>query len=965
MRRMLGFVLAVLSIASCELHVEEPVPAGPQGESVVHVRFSPELSDQTRSSISPDESLIYDLNVYAFRNGVLVDEVYSTSLDNVVMELPIGYSYDIYAVANMGRCPSDAIEERFVEEFEYSIGDLSEINERIPMSCVCRNVNVGQGTKEVRLLMERAVAKVVLSVDKASILKGLQVKSVRLCQSSSVVYPFKWDGQGGSRAESADEVISGDFATEVDLNSLNSGESVVFYALENCQGILLPDNTDPLEKVPYRIGDKETLCTYLEVCAAFGSEGILDGNVNYRIYLGLDSTSSFDVPGNSSINVSLMLTDDGLRDISWKVDADVSVREGYVYGYVSEGMHGMTDLYVGEKVLYELELADDLLEYIKGDLFGCRLEFLENGEVSDGISVNHISADGGILQAELLCRESVEGELVLYGPDGEHLGCVEKRVFVKVPDVVFSEYSVWEESDPVESLTYSPECEINGVPAEFYMYFVDENGCNLNGCQSYGFASELFDIYDVAAESGGEPVNAIRVESTPVNGGLYCEAAAHINVYCDNDGTDHLENVQLSDLYGHGEPVYVEFVDESFGISQSASVKLGIPQMTLTLVDNGWAMYHDCQLSVIVDNPSNLPLHVSAWQLMITNNKYGAVDKTYVENNLILDRMCYMTGEFYNGNPPLYGSKSSFVSERNDYGTVALESGEKLVYPLSGISSDDLNKAIYYDKQGIRQMMHMVDVTSNGSKIRDGDILLEDSVSNGSATYNYIYYSEDSWNYKGAGLSSAGDMVYYSGVWSYDYPNVNALTLDGLYDRYAVGSPVYVTLNYNSSSEKITLLTNSQNALHDFNVSMLYHGQVNGYVQTYPKGTWSDPQDNYCTVDFEHVTTGLPMKVNSTYVWADDGKVKDAIDGIYEFSYKDSPKGLGGNAYMHRAHPVDFDLNVSCAVEGDNKSQLYPIIIDWKFDNIPYYHEQDGINYKCTLNAVSDMFSIVIVSSKM
>lgn len=964
MRRLRELILAVSSLVACEMVMEELPVDKSQNEAFVQVRFSPEVAGETKSSISPDEDYIHDINVYAFRDGMLVDEVYSTSLDKVTLMLPTGYSYDIYAVANAGMRRAVAFEDKFVDGFEYSIGSLSEIGPRMPMSCVCRNVNVSRNTKIVTLQMERNVAKIVLSVDKVSLLEGLQVKSVRLCQSSSVVRPFKWSGQGGSRAESEDEVIMGDYATDIDLGGLNSGDPVVFYALENCQGILLPDNKDPLAKTPDNIGDKETLCTYLEVCAAFGSDGILEGDVNYRIYLGLDSVSSFDVPGNSCINVSLKLTDDGLRNVSWKVDADVSVRDGYVYGYVEKGLHRMNDLYVGEKVLYEVELAGDLMEYIDGNLSGCRLVFMSDDEESDGMSVEYVSADDNVLQTVLSCVKPVAGELVLYGPDGTRLGCVEKTVTIKIPRAVFSEYATWNESDPVEPLTYAPECEISGNPAEFHLYMVDEDGRNLNGDGSYDYDAELFDFHSVSVSSAGTSVAGVWAEFEPDDSGQPGAPAASVSVFCDNDGTDHSVNVLLADIYNDFRPVSVQCVDSAFGIAKPVSVELAIPQISLTLVDNGWAKYHDSQLSVVVDNPSNLPLEVSVWQLLMTNTKYGAVDGSYVENNLKRETMHYMTGEFYNGNPPLYGSKASFVSERNDCGSAALEKGDTMVYPLSGINTDDIRKAIYYDKRGNHQMMHMVDVTLNGKRIRIGDVALEDKVSDGSAKYEYIYYNEDSWNYRGAGLSSAGESVSFSGMWSYDYPNVNAHSLDGLWGRYSTSQPVYATFGYNSSTEKITLLTNAKNSVYDFTMSVLFQGQVNGYVQTYPRGTWYEPQDNYCTVDFEHVTTGLPLKVNSTFVWADEGKVKDAIDGIYEFSYRDSPKGAGGDPYMHRAHPMDFDLNVSCAVEGDNKNELYPLEVDWKFDNISYYHQQDDANYKCLLDAVSEGFTMVVVTPR-
>ena len=173
MRRLRELILAVSSLVACEMVMEELPVDKSQNEAFVQVRFSPEVAGETKSSISPDEDYIHDINVYAFRDGMLVDEVYSTSLDKVTLMLPTGYSYDIYAVANAGMRRAVAFEDKFVDGFEYSIGSLSEIGPRMPMSCVCRNVNVSRNTKIVTLQMERNVAKIVLSVDKVSLLEGL------------------------------------------------------------------------------------------------------------------------------------------------------------------------------------------------------------------------------------------------------------------------------------------------------------------------------------------------------------------------------------------------------------------------------------------------------------------------------------------------------------------------------------------------------------------------------------------------------------------------------------------------------------------------------------------------------------------------------------------------------------------------------------------------------------------------
>ena len=76
------------------------------------------------------------------------------------------------------------------------------------------------------------------------------VTSVRLNQCASVVRPFKDARGAGSRVEDPSEIIPGDSATQTDLAELNEGGRVTFYTLENCQGVLLPENKSSAAKIP-------------------------------------------------------------------------------------------------------------------------------------------------------------------------------------------------------------------------------------------------------------------------------------------------------------------------------------------------------------------------------------------------------------------------------------------------------------------------------------------------------------------------------------------------------------------------------------------------------------------------------------------------------------------------------------------------------------------------------------------
>ena len=444
-----GFV-----IASCAIHEIDPTEDEPIASQMVDVCFCTEVSGAVKSSVTLDESALRNINVYAFKDGVLVDEAYSLKADGIMMNLPANSTYNIYAVANIGLYHAPASEEKFLSDASYAISGIRILSRGVPMRCAARNVYIGRESQTVDLRMERMAAKVNLSVDKSSLLSGLQVNSVRLCQSASIVYPFRWEKQGGSRVTSEDETFDGDYATSADLRRLNTGGEVTFYTLENCQGILLPDNTSPELKVPKMIQGKEKLCSYLEIECDFDGSGLFEGDVRYRIYLGLDDCTSFDVPGNASINVSLSLTGEGLKTLSWKVIADVDVRDGYVSGEVDEGMHAMNDLYVGEVLLYEVVLTDEIIEYLGGDASGCSVRLVRDGLEVEELMADNLQGCGPVVPIQMRCVAPGEGQLYLYDPDGKRIGLLEPDVFIRLPEIVFSEYSSAPDDEPVEPLSF-------------------------------------------------------------------------------------------------------------------------------------------------------------------------------------------------------------------------------------------------------------------------------------------------------------------------------------------------------------------------------------------------------------------------------------------------------------------------------------------------------------------------------
>jgi hypothetical protein len=170
---------------------------------------------------------------------------------------------------------------------------------------------------------------------------------------------------------------------------------------------------------------------------------------------------------------------------------------------------------------------------------------------------------------------------------------------------------------------------------------------------------------------------------------------------------------------------------------------------------------------------------------------------------------------------------------------------------------------------------------------------------------------------------------------------------------------------YSEDSGRTSVTTQEgKGAQYGLDVTFEYTGTVNGYVQTYPKGTWYSAQDNWCSVDFSHTETNVPLRVAGSSVWADGGEMKSAMDRIYGYSYKDSDRPLGADSYMHHAHPVDMDLQIGLCVEGAKGDELYPFHMLWENEYLEYNHIQDAKVYKCAFNSIVNAYKLSVVRHK-
>lgn len=933
------------AITGCVAEIRLPEAENQTEAEAVEVVLDVTGVGASKSSLSVNEFSVGELQFVIYRSGVLEYSEYVPSLvPSLKVRLMAGCVYNIYVLANAGKLPVSVSEDEFKEKCIYSINEISELQGRLPMAWSRTGVQVREGMGSIVVQLERLAAKVNFSLDK-NVFEGLRITSARLCQCASVVRPFRDSGGRGSYAMGPDELIDGDMATEEDLLELNSGKSIGFYALENCQGILLPDNVSPACKVPEELGPVADLCTYLEVAGVFGEDSFLDGEVIYRFYLGLDACTSFDVPGNSSIDVTLQLTGTGLREVSWRVSADVSVREGYAWGSVAHGLHDVDDLYVGERFLYEVELSDEILSYIGGDASVCSLCL---DSESEALEFSDLVGEGNVYTCEVTCHAPATGSLYLLGPAGERLATLSKDVGIRQPKLVFSEYEYGDSQ--LEGLSYIPECVINGNQETVYLYLADNNRRNLNSSAAYGFDLETFKF---SVQGVGDSAVLGKFFTSSFLVGEECSGgfAYELRFSCLNDGKDYASTCVLAEAYSSGRVLNVLVGDSGNGLSGQYGIRVGVCPITLTLVDNRWAGYHSTHLSMVVDNKSEMPLEIAVCQMVDSNKDWSSAEMTtalrrYVEQNLTRQSVAYVTGSVCSHDQSAYVSSSEVQ---------CVGSG---VFPLTGIEAEDIMKSMIYDKLGSDRMYHLVDVTTGGFRIYGSDVSLVNSLSDGSSLYDTIYLSD--WNSKGTWLFSKNEPISSPGNYLLHLPNMSPLNIKGLRHRYAECPNVGLALWYDDGVFR-GYCPFAQGVAYGLKMTLRWRGTVQGYVQTDPQGIWGSVKDNYCTATFDKTLKGVPLAGFTDNVSMDGGAVKAAMDAIYAQTFEDKSDG---NKFQHSAHPVSMECNVDVFIEGENGEELYPMRVSWEYSSVPYHHAQDGVTYTCQMAQSASCFNMVHVAEK-
>lgn len=950
--RLIVLNLFTLLLIGCIPVLDEQERPEPSGESMVEVPFDIRYSLLLRSTITPEETSVKDMNLYAYCDGKLASYRYFEGEEPLSLKLLYGQVYNLYALANMGQVEAPLEEDVFRQECVYEICEIWDLDHSLPMAWEHDGFILDSYSPRVGVELERQVAKVVLSIDKAA-LGGLEVRAVSLHQSSSAVWPFKYPE--GSYISDPYQTYMGDSASDSDIIRLNNGGQVHFYALENCQGCLLEGNTDPKNKIPDMIGDRAELCTYLQLQCSFVDGGFYQGNVLYRIYLGQDAYSDFNVRANSVLNVTLSLTDDGLNDLSWRVEPDISINQDCVDGWMSEGLHAMTDLYVGEKFIYSLKLSDEMLTHLDGDIENARIAVLDRANQTFfdfGNIIAEATHEGWTsYDIEMVCRNPGRGTLCLLDANNREVAYLDD-FYIQKPSlsVSLSRYSPFNQILTLcnDALTL----KINDSFQDLYIYLTDKEGRNLNSSISPGFDFSIFSLESPGLDSDEVVYSAIDYK---VSGGVENDDGPFriISLKCNNSGEDDGQNSSLLDFMTNGSRGVIDFTEENYKISSDVEFRLGYLPITLTLVDNGWAGYHDCQISMKVDNISKLPLDVKCWQFNTGNDDYNALTR----NEAVQQYGVKYTREAYNcisgysalGADPIYASFDSFTTKPNN---------ELSVYPLPELSTNSIYMVLAYDYYGQEALSHRVDVAfSDGSSVDNVSVV--DNLSDGSTTYEIVYGNDpdaDGWNDRGAWLYSCGQLLQKAGTEFDAYPTLDTYDLERLHN----GTSGKIYVNYDSTEKSFTAYV-STTALNGLTITAEYVIKAQGYVQTTPNGTWGKKVDNYChTV----VTKAIENHVlTTTPVIIDSGGLQEAMNTIYASTYIDSYNKVGSsNSYQHSAHPTSIDVEIELSLSGNFQGSVIPVVFT-KPSQTTFYHAQEDVTYNVPITSSLPLHKIAIVDN--
>ena len=335
----------LFTVSSC---ISDAVFEQPEMRTVPALSFDLEELDpesiDTRSSLTDNniEGKKTSVTLAAYTNGTLyAKQNYTSSLTSMSLSLEKGYTYNVYALVNMGDMTSQVPNaENALSSVTYAIpsytsGNTSVNSRGIPMAGVLENLSVTSSTSGTKTVpVKRLLAKVeaTFSCD----WDGAVITGAKVYNMNAQLKPF-----GTSAAASASDILS---FQEIHGSSQGSSSTLnaTFYVPENMQGTISGINSSE-NKSPDKnntVNSRRARLTYMEATVR-STNGPVAGNITYRSYLGSNATNNFDIERNTRYLWTVNYHSDRTQDPDWKREGDM---------FRIQVTADRTEAYVGETV---------------------------------------------------------------------------------------------------------------------------------------------------------------------------------------------------------------------------------------------------------------------------------------------------------------------------------------------------------------------------------------------------------------------------------------------------------------------------------------------------------------------------------------------------------------------------------------------------------------------------------------
>ncbi len=280
---------------------------------VIEISFK-SLIEETKS-ISIEENRIESLNLYITNEigQVIYQNYYNGLPSSLKTELWRGERYEFYAIANCGKEIKCSTKKDIIEiAHEIDTPNEIAINSSALMSGTAV-VNNAQENGSIDIILQRCYSKINVQLDTTKLSEGVFYKITKIQLKNS---PKKISIFSDNTLSDPAYFMDGDCCDDEKLKRIDT-TPISLYQYENIQGTL-SDNTNPKSKLP-NSELKEKTCSYLEVQAKYTSI-TSSGIIKYKLFLGNDIFSNFNVKRNKTYNITIIPIDDGRDENDWRID---------------------------------------------------------------------------------------------------------------------------------------------------------------------------------------------------------------------------------------------------------------------------------------------------------------------------------------------------------------------------------------------------------------------------------------------------------------------------------------------------------------------------------------------------------------------------------------------------------------------------------------------------------------------